>query len=740
MHSGFIFTLFWWGTLLLFLIQGVFTLLDGLKHKNSLYLSSLTFSILFWLIILKLADLHLSTRLTLFINQLAFVTPLLTAWFILLFFQSILLWKIKIRSRFFKVFQIIKIIGALLSVVITLLIFVTKRIVRDVLWTNGYNNVTKGDLYFIYLLIAFLPIILNVLLYIILLREARKRKSLAIGLNITRATWLLFTTLLAVVGIIVTNIILPLYTKSSAYTSLSVIPLGLWLILINIFSKTTIFLPFNTILKFIARVFIISILLFIPIQIFFNASYILAVLYALTFSTIALITDGLLSKIMFLKSTDNFKELSRYFSKVVNLEKIQNLALKILKERLGFERGSFIPYEKLKNSLPHMPNLKTTKHSIYFSVDVYNTTNANQDQPIYQWMIKQSIDILIVFNVDKQPFIIALSKRHVNAPPTTADVEFIYAFIDIISASISRALLYHKLNDFNKQLTQKIKERTLHLTQANKKLKQIINKLNILYKTVKKSDEAKSTFISIASHQLRTPISIIKNYTDIVLSEVAGPLTDEQKAMLKRIKDTSVRLASIVTDILQTSRIERGKFRLNLSSIKVSQLAQEVFEQNKELAHKRNIDYRLFVTNDAKNLIIQGDRDKLFEAYANLVDNAIQYTKSQNGIVHQFLYTINHEWVVYAVKDNGIGVPKDKQDKLFHKFTRLENARKVRPDGTGIGLYLVKEIVDSHGGKIWLESEEGKGSTFYIAIPLKLPDDVQRNALSIDINKIDSKS
>ncbi len=291
-------------------------------------------------------------------------------------------------------------------------------------------------------------------------------------------------------------------------------------------------------------------------------------------------------------------------------------------------------------------------------------------------------------------------------------------------------LSQEQLRNFNQRLEQTVKLRTQELAEANLKLKQTLAKLETMYQAVKESDEAKTMFISIASHQLRTPISIVKNYVDMILSGAAGPLTAEQQKFLLRIRQAMTRLANLITDILQSSRLERGKFKLVISTVSLASLVQEVFEQYKDLAARKRLEYKLEITSDVKNLTIQCDKDKLFEAFGNLIDNAIHYT--QQGYVHVYLYQPNPQWVIYAVKDTGIGIPKNKIHQLFKKFVRLENARRVRPDGTGIGLYLVKRIVESHGGRVWVESEVGKGSTFYIALPTKLPEWVLKNATQIN--------
>ncbi len=278
-------------------------------------------------------------------------------------------------------------------------------------------------------------------------------------------------------------------------------------------------------------------------------------------------------------------------------------------------------------------------------------------------------------------------------------------------------LTSYYLQDLNEQLENRVKDGVQSLIDQNRKLRLAYDRLNSVYKVIRRSDEAKTMFLSIVSHQLRTPLSVMQNYIDMLESGMYGKLGPQQKELLDRIKDATIRLKNLVLDVLQSSRLERGKFVINLSQAKISKIVRDVFEQIQDMAKRKSQKYSLHIQDKVKDLVITCDKDKLFEAFTNLIDNAIQYTP-KGGKIDVYLYQPDNEWVVFAVKDTGIGIPKEEQHKLFSKFTRLENAKKVRPDGTGIGLYLVKQIVDGHNGRVWLHSELGKGTTFYVALPI----------------------
>ncbi len=277
--------------------------------------------------------------------------------------------------------------------------------------------------------------------------------------------------------------------------------------------------------------------------------------------------------------------------------------------------------------------------------------------------------------------------------------------------------LVEKSQHFNDILEKRVQQRTAELVRANRRMVKAYNRLYAVFSALRTSDEAKTMFLSVVSHQLRTPLSVIRNYVDMLESQIYGELNPKQTDILQRIKDAAIRLKGLVIDVLQSSRLERGKFNIILSDVVLADVLTKVFEQYIDMAKRKNLMYQLHVDDSVKNLVVRCDKDKMFESFSNIIDNAIHYTPN-GGRVDVYLYTSgkNKEWVIFAVKDTGIGIPKSEQHKLFGKFTRLDNAKKMRPDGTGIGLYLVKQIVESHNGRVWFESEVGKGTTFYIAL------------------------
>jgi signal transduction histidine kinase len=235
---------------------------------------------------------------------------------------------------------------------------------------------------------------------------------------------------------------------------------------------------------------------------------------------------------------------------------------------------------------------------------------------------------------------------------------------------------------------------------------------------LKKLDAAKSEFISIAGHQLRTPLTVIKGYTSMMLEGSFGKIESRAKEALNRVFMSSVQLAKLVSDLLDLSRIEAGKISYDFKEVFLDDIVLGVTNELEETAREKYIG--LVFENRLKGKIpILADFDKMHEVVINLVDNAVKY--SQDGDVKITLEEKakgEKSELLLSVTDHGMGIKPEDISKLFGKFARSEEAKKARPDGMGLGLYLVKKIVEDHKGRFWVESPGlGRGSTFFVELP-----------------------
>ena len=231
----------------------------------------------------------------------------------------------------------------------------------------------------------------------------------------------------------------------------------------------------------------------------------------------------------------------------------------------------------------------------------------------------------------------------------------------------------------------------------------------------KEIDKAKTEFVSLASHQLRTPLTAISWYTEMILSGDVGNVTFEQKKYLEEIYQGNHRMIALVNTLLDVSRLELGTLMVETKPTDVVTLARSVLDEQKQKIEEK----KLIVVDDfSKDIpLFSTDANLLRMVFQNLLSNSINYSPREGRIDFSISLKDNNT-IFIKVSDTGYGIPKNQQDKIFTKLFRADNARERDTNGTGLGLYIVKSVVENAGGKIWFESEEKKGSTFYITLPL----------------------
>ncbi len=265
--------------------------------------------------------------------------------------------------------------------------------------------------------------------------------------------------------------------------------------------------------------------------------------------------------------------------------------------------------------------------------------------------------------------------------------------------------LLKELQIEKKSVDKKVIERTEELTLANKRLSEL--------------DKVKTEFISVAAHQLRTPLSAIKWTLSILIDESSENLTTEQQSLLRKGYESNERAINLINKMLVVARIESGKMEYDLTFIHIEDLIDATLLDF--TGHTKKWEIKLMFEKPKNQLpYINVDPEKIRSVIDNLIENAIFYSKKGGEIT---LFATNYQdFIKVSVKDNGIGIPMPQQLGIFNKFFRADNAIKTKTDGSGLGLFIAKNIIERHGGEIGFESEENIGTTFYFTLPIAKTD------------------
>jgi PAS domain S-box-containing protein len=242
---------------------------------------------------------------------------------------------------------------------------------------------------------------------------------------------------------------------------------------------------------------------------------------------------------------------------------------------------------------------------------------------------------------------------------------------------------------------------------------------------LKELDKLKSDFVSNVSHELRTPLTAVKGSVDNMLDGLTGELNEKQSRYLVRIKSNADRLARLINDLLDLSRIEAG-IKLKRTNLSLPNIAREVVESLGSMAAEKFISFELECADG--NLTAWADPDRIAEVLTNLLGNAIKFTPT-HGKVSVSVVRNGDNWVKVSIADTGPGIASEEASRIFDKFYQVSHPEKRKAMGTGLGLSISKALVEMHGGKIWLESNADRGSVFSFTLPAEQPlkFDIQSN-------------
>lgn len=349
----------------------------------------------------------------------------------------------------------------------------------------------------------------------------------------------------------------------------------------------------------------------------------------------------------------------------------------------------------------------------------YTRSTGFRDFPGLQW-------ILLISHETKEVFSPIQDLERTLGVGGVGLLALTFFFVTVLTRTIPATFneMTAKLQESHESLEARVRERTKELEQRIQELDQTAKLLvrrdfefMQANEFLREMDEAKSHFVSIAAHQLRTPLSGVEWTLQMLLGGDFGKLQKEQKNVLKEAYGTLQRLVALIKDLLSVAQIEEGRMEFKFLRLSLEALCKKVFEASALAAESKKITLK-FVMPPKPLPQVSGDTANLVIALQNIVDNAIAYTR-EGGLVEIGAKTHNGDMkgVRVFVRDTGLGIPEDQKALVGQKFFRADNVARQKVYGTGLGLYIAKKILERHGGKLEFESKEGKGSTFFFTLP-----------------------
>lgn len=427
------------------------------------------------------------------------------------------------------------------------------------------------------------------------------------------------------------------------------------------------------------------------------------------------------------------KDLSMRIGSVIELRQLVEILAYELKKILGTDEISLVFITQKKSA--------KSKQTVWVSVAEGNTikeVEIKATNPIYETVLRKTETIVreelderkhkkLIKELDmrkakviapmavrkKVVGVILLGEKITQGAYTREDIEFLEIISAQAAVAIENARLYSEVKEFNLRLKKEIERATSDLQFANEELHDMNEKLTRAYGKLHKLDRAKSEFLSIASHQLRTPLTSIKGFTSLLLEGTYGNISKNVRSTLEKVYISNERLIKLVEDLLNISRIESGKIAFEFNKDDIGSLLVEVLDSMKIAAKNKKLKL-IYKPSKTKIKPFNFDRGKLREVISNLVDNSIKYTKKGSITIQ---VENENDIVRIIISDTGIGITKGELEYIFDRFQRGKDINQVHTEGIGLGLYVCKKIVTAHEGKLWAESEGiSKGSKFTLEL------------------------
>lgn len=414
------------------------------------------------------------------------------------------------------------------------------------------------------------------------------------------------------------------------------------------------------------------------------------------------------------------QKISQMISSTLEEEQIFLAIDELYLKDLGFEKACiFLWNEKEKKflfrfnigyteeELKSMGSHLDVQHDQYLNLIQNNRTlsslsiteNQTLIEEIYQVFKVHAFIIAPVLPKERSQGFLFVGTEDREVTITEGDEELATVLANQIGQALENAHLFEEMWNAQQGLEKKVAERTRELKTALEELKVI--------------SKRKSDFISAVSHELRTPLTSIKGYASLLLTGKLGNIPDEVRRRLERINRHSDELTHFVNELLDISRIESGKVTMKKEELELGPLLAEVYDLLSVQLKDKQIEFSVHLPQEAN--IIFSDPGQIRRVFINLISNAIKFTPLKGKIT--ILSHPQEKYLQIDVTDTGCGIPEESQSAIFEEFYRVDNPINQEQKGSGLGLTLVKHIIEAHGGKIWVKSKVGEGSTFSFTLP-----------------------
>lgn len=558
-----------------------------------------------------------------------------------------------------------------------------------------------------------------------------KKLKKAIGVEKNQLKFFLLGTIFMFVSILITNLFLVIVFKTTNFVGLLPIYTLVFLSCISYAIVKHRFLDINLLVARAVAYTVVILMIggFYSFAIFVVGSLIfgfelswaqfiingaITILVAFTFQPLRRSIESITDKIFYkgyYNAQDLLKSLSTVMSTTIELDFLTTKVLQKVLAEIRIEKGTFVVLAKRGGKSDYLqfrgnnndPLLEWEKIDRLLLTQKPLVFDELEESDVKTIMRDHGISLVLPLVVRNEKIgLLILGSKASGDIYSSDDLKVLEILASEISVAIQNALAFEEIKLFTLTLQDRVNKATKELRDANEKLQQL--------------DKLKDEFVSLASHELRTPMTAIKSYLWMTLEEKGGPITEKQKFYLERAYVSNNRLIKLVNDMLNVSRIESGRMTLDITHVNLLKLAEEIAG---ELTPRSNEVGVKIIVSHLDNAFSEAlcDPDKIREVFYNLIGNSLKFTPSGGTITISFHK--NGSMIETYVKDTGRGIAYEDMKKLFQKFQIVGNEylRKQNTQGTGLGLYISKSLIEMQGGKMWVESDgENKGSTFSFSL------------------------